>query len=160
MGFGEKENRRRWAAMEGAKEQFAIRCVGLTRRFGKFTAVDGLTLSVRKGELFGFLGPNGAGKTTTISMLTTLISPTEGNAKVAGYDLREQGALVRARIGVVPQTFSLFEELTPLENLWYIGELYEMDHETVAKRSEELLKIVTLHDKRDVPAGTFSGGMK
>ena len=146
--------------MEGKKGQFAIKCMGLTRRFGSFTAVDNLTLNVRKGELFGFLGPNGAGKTTTISMLTTLLAPSAGNAVVAGFNLKEEGALVRSRIGVVPQQFSLFEELTPLENLWYIGELYEMDREVVRKRTEEILKIVTLYDKRDVPAGTFSGGMK
>jgi len=145
--------------MEG-KGQFAIKCMGLTRRFGNFTAVDGLTLNVRKGELFGFLGPNGAGKTTTISMLTTLIKPSAGNAIVAGFNLNEEGALVRSRIGVVPQQFSLFEELTPIENLWYIGELYEMDRVVVKKRTEEILKIVTLYDKKDVPAGTFSGGMK
>jgi len=146
--------------MEGGKDQFAIKCAGLTRRFGNFTAVDNLTLNVKKGELFGFLGPNGAGKTTTISMLTTLIAPSAGNAVVAGFDLREQGAFVRSRIGVVPQQFSLFEELTPTENLWYIGELYEMDRNVVKQRTEEILKIVTLYDKRDVQAGTFSGGMK
>ncbi|MFA6328525.1 MAG: ATP-binding cassette domain-containing protein [Candidatus Micrarchaeia archaeon] len=142
------------------KGQLAIKCMGITRRFGSFTAVDGLTLSVKKGELFGFLGPNGAGKTTTISMLTTLLKPSAGNAIVAGFDLKDESAMVRSRIGVVPQQFSLFEELTPLENLWYIGELYGMDREIVRKRSEEILKIVTLYDKRNVPAGTFSGGMK
>ncbi len=146
--------------METGKGQLAIKCMGLTRRFGNFTAVDGLTLNVKKGELFGFLGPNGAGKTTTISMLTTLLAPSAGNAIVAGFNLKEEGALVRSRIGVVPQQFSLFEELTPIENLWYIGELYEMDREVVRKRTEEILKIVTLYDKKDVPAGTFSGGMK
>ncbi|MFH1094875.1 MAG: ATP-binding cassette domain-containing protein [Candidatus Micrarchaeota archaeon] len=139
---------------------YAIELKSLTRRFGTFTAVDKLSLQVRKGELFGFLGPNGAGKTTTINMLTTLIAPTEGNAVVAGYDLSTEDAQVRSCIGVVPQKFSLFEELTPLENLWYIGELYSMDGSTVRARSEELLKIVTLYDKRNVNTGTFSGGMK
>jgi ABC-2 type transport system ATP-binding protein len=142
------------------KDAYAIKCTGLTRRFGNFTAVNNLTLSVKKGELFGFLGPNGAGKTTTISMLTTLLAPSAGNARVAGFDLKGQGEFVRSRIGVVPQQFSLFEELTPLENLWYIGELYEMDRQVVKQRGEEILKIVTLYDKRDVPASTFSGGMK
>ncbi len=134
--------------------------MGLTRKFGTFTAVDKLSLKVKKGELFGFLGPNGAGKTTTMNMLTTLLSPTSGTARVAGFDLAEQAALVRAKIGVVPQKFALFEELTPMENLWYIGELYGMRKEEVHKRSEEILKIVALHDKRDIPSGTFSGGMK
>ncbi|VVB57289.1 Trehalose/maltose import ATP-binding protein MalK [uncultured archaeon] len=144
----------------GRSSPYAIELNGLTRRFGSFIAVDGLSLKVKKGELFGFLGPNGAGKTTTINMLTTLLKPTEGSALVAGYDLSEEDALVRSRIGVVPQKFSLFEELTPLENLWYIGELYSMDRSLVQRRSEELLKIVTLYDKRDVRSGTFSGGMK
>jgi ABC-2 type transport system ATP-binding protein len=140
--------------------EYAIECRGLTRKFGNFTAVDGLSIKVKKGELFGFLGPNGAGKTTSISMLTTLISPTSGTAIVAGADLKEQAAIVRSRIGVVPQTFSLFEELTPIENLWYIGELYEMPHALVEKRTEEILKIVRLNEKKDVQSGTFSGGMK
>lgn len=142
------------------QEEYAIEIKGLTRRFGSFTAVDNLTLNVKKGELFGFLGPNGAGKTTTINMLTTLLRPTEGTAKVAGYDLVSEDALVRSCIGVVPQKFSLFEELTPMENMWYIGELYSMDRSVVKKRAEELLKIVSLYDKKDVKSGTFSGGMK
>jgi ABC-2 type transport system ATP-binding protein len=161
--FHQIEYTRMWnkvGTMAENKNPYAIECKDLTKRFGSFTAVNGLSLQVRRGELFGFLGPNGAGKTTTINMLTTLLSPTSGMAKVAGFDLKEQAALVRSRIGVVPQQFSLFEELTPLENLWYIGELYEMDGETLAKRSEELLRIVSLYDKKDVQAGTFSGGMK
>ncbi|VVC01185.1 Trehalose/maltose import ATP-binding protein MalK [uncultured archaeon] len=145
---------------QGARSQYSIECNRLTRKFGSFTAVDNLSLRVRKGELFGFLGPNGAGKTTTINMLTTLIHPTSGSAKVAGFDLATDAAMVRSRIGVVPQSFSLFEELTPIENLWYLGELYEMKKELVAQRTEELLKIVTLYDKKDVQSGTFSGGMK
>ena len=139
---------------------YAIELKGITRKFGTFTAVDHLSLQVKKGELFGFLGPNGAGKTTTINMMTTLLKPTEGNALIAGYYLVSEDSLVRSRIGVVPQSFSLFEELTPLENLWYIGELYSMDRETVKERADELLKIVTLYDKKDIRSGTFSGGMK
>lgn len=145
---------------ESSKSPYAIECRGLTRKFTNVLAVNSLSLQVKQGELFGFLGPNGAGKTTTINMLTTLLSPTSGTAKVAGFDLVSQGALVRSRIGVVPQTFSLFEELTPMENLWYIGELYEMERTVLQQRSEELLKIVSLFDKKDVPSGTFSGGMK
>lgn len=139
---------------------FALELKGLTRKFGNFTAVDSLSLKVKQGELFGFLGPNGAGKTTSINMLTTLLRPTSGTAIVAGADLTDEDAIVRSRIGVVPQRFSLFEELTPEQNLWYIGELYAMDRQTVKKRSEELLKIVSLYDKKDVQSGTFSGGMK
>lgn len=148
------------SASNAASSSYAIEFKGLTRKFGSFTAVDKLSLQVKKGELFGFLGPNGAGKTTTINMLTTLLKPTMGNAMVAGHDLLSDDALVRTCIGVVPQSFSLFEELTPIENLWYIGELYSMDRALVRRRTEELLKIVSLYDKRDVQTGTFSGGMK
>ncbi len=146
--------------MPEGKNGFAIECKDLVRKFGTFTAVDSLTLQVKTGELFGFLGPNGAGKTTTINMLTTLLSPSSGIARVAGFDLATQAALVRSRIGVVPQQFALFEDLTPVENLWYIGELYEMGRGILKMRADELLKIVTLYDKKDIKAGTFSGGMK
>jgi len=140
--------------------EYAIECSGVTRRFGSFTAVSKLDLKVRKGELFGFLGPNGAGKTTTIRMLTTLLSLTEGKAKVAGYDVVVQGDMVRSRIGVVPQEFALFDELTPMENLRYIGELYGMTKAEIKAQSEQFLKVVGLYDKRDVVSEGFSGGMK
>ncbi len=141
-------------------QEFAVRCSGLTRKFGEFTAVDSLDLRIRKGELFGFLGPNGAGKTTTIKMLTTLLVPSLGEAEVASFDIRTQAALVRSRIGVVPQEFALFEELTAMENLWYIGELFGMRKEELRERSIELLRTVNLLDKKDVQSGGFSGGMK
>ncbi|MBW2964893.1 ABC transporter ATP-binding protein [Candidatus Woesearchaeota archaeon] len=137
-----------------------IEIKALTKRFGNFTAVDRINLSVREGEIFGFLGPNGAGKTTTISMLTTLIAPTTGTALVDGHDIHEHGFKVRAIIGVVPQTFSLFPELTAKENLEYIGKLYGLSDEEIEERSEELLKTVTLHEHSDRIAGVFSGGMK
>lgn len=140
--------------------EYAIDCSGLTMRFGKFTAVDNSNLKIRKGELFGFLGPNGAGKTTTIKMLTTLLVPTQGDARVASFDVRTQAALVRTKIGVVPQEFALFDELTAMENLWYIGALFGMKKRELAERSTELLKTVDLLDKKDVQSGGFSGGMK
>ncbi len=143
-----------------APTEYAIQCKGLTRRFGDFTAVDGSDLRIRQGELFGFLGPNGAGKTTTIKMLTTLLAPSSGDARVASFDVKTQAALVRSRIGVVPQEFALFKELTALENLWYIGELYGMKRKDFETRSTELLQTVNLLDKKDVQAGGFSGGMK
>ena len=88
-------------------QEYTIECHGLTKKFGGFTAVSNLTLKIKKGELFGFLGPNGAGKTTSINMLTTLMKPTAGTATVAGFDLIDDAAQVRNKIGVVPQTFSL-----------------------------------------------------
>jgi len=132
----------------------------LVKRFGNFTAVDKMNLTVKEGEILGFLGPNGAGKTTTISMLTTLILPTAGDAKIAGYDLLKEGEKVRSVIGVVPQSFSLFPELTAEENLTYIGRLYGLSEKLVKERSTAILKRVSLFDHRARIAGVFSGGMK
>lgn len=143
-----------------ANEEYAIECRNLTKKFGHLTAVNSIDLKVKRGELFGFLGPNGAGKTTTIKMLTTLLSPTAGEAKVSGFDLKSEAPFIRSKIGVVPQEFALFGELTPMQNLWYIGELFGMKSGELKKRSEELLGVVGLLDKKDVPAEEFSGGMK
>ncbi len=132
----------------------------LTKKFGEFTAVNSISLEVDEGGIFGFLGPNGAGKTTTISMLTTLMKPTAGNARVGGFDLLTDGVHIRSIIGVVPQTFSLFPELTAGENLSYIGKLYGMTRSQIRQRSEYLLKTVQLYEQRDRIAGVFSGGMK
>jgi len=137
-----------------------IEIKGLTKRFGAYTAVDRMNLVVREGEIFGFLGPNGAGKTTTISMLTTLIKPTDGTAIIAGHDLAKEGDKVRSSIGVVPQTFALFPELTAYENLQYIGRLYGMSGAQIKERSDFLLKHVSLYEHKDRIAGVFSGGMK
>ena len=132
----------------------------LTKKFGSFTAVDNMNLKIREGEIFGFLGPNGAGKTTTISMLTTLIQPTSGTALISGKDVIKDGVHVRSVIGVVPQSFSLFPELTAAENLSYIGKLYGLSRAKIKERSESLLKQMRLYDHKDRIAGVFSGGMK
>ncbi len=137
-----------------------IETKNLTKKFGNFTAVDGLNLEVKEGEIFGFLGPNGAGKTTTISMLTTLIKPTMGIAQVGDFDISKEGNKVRSIIGVVPQTFSLFPELTPEENLGYIGKLYGMKDTLIKERTKMLLETVSLYEHRTRISGTFSGGMK
>ncbi len=137
-----------------------IEIKNLSKRFGKFTAVDNMNLVIREGEIFGFLGPNGAGKTTTISMLTTLIKPTSGTAIVSNHDLVKEGVKIRSAIGVVPQTFALFPELTAQENLEYIGQLYGMSDKEIKERSEYLLKHVSLYEHKDRIAGVFSGGMK
>ncbi|MBI5227485.1 ATP-binding cassette domain-containing protein [Candidatus Micrarchaeota archaeon] len=143
-----------------AENDYAIVCTGLQKKFGAFTAVESLDIKVKKGEIFGFLGPNGAGKTTSIGMLTTLVTPTSGTAKIANYDLAGEGALVRSKVAVIPQEFALFKALTAMENFWYIGTLYGMKKEEITKRAEELLKVVNLYDKKDVISGGFSGGMK
>ena len=139
---------------------YVIEMKSLTKKFGSLTAVNGLNIKIKEGEIFGFLGPNGAGKTTTISMLTTLIRPTSGTAFAGGYDLMAESAAVRSIIGVVPQSFSLFSELTPVENLAYIGKLYGMKDSAIRERTEHLLKVVALTDFRNKVAGDFSGGMK
>jgi ABC-2 type transport system ATP-binding protein len=142
------------------KARYIIEMKNLTKKFGSFTAVDKINLNVREGEIFGFLGPNGAGKTTTLGMLTTLLKPTSGSAIVDGHDIAAEGVHIRKYIGVVPQTFALFPELTGEENLMYIGKLYGLTNQEIKKRSEYLLKEVSLYDHRDRIAGIYSGGMK
>lgn len=132
----------------------------LTRRFGKFTAVDAISFQVEKGEIFGFLGPNGAGKSTTIRMLCTLIRTTEGKATVAGFDVDKDPHDVRQHIGLVFQETSLDDRLTGRENLQFHARLYDIDKKTYQKRSEELLNMVDLADKADARVRTYSGGMK
>lgn len=137
-----------------------IEIKNLTKKFGGFTAVNGINLQVKEGEIFGFLGPNGAGKTTTINMLNTLIKPTSGTALVAGYDINNEGSYVRSVIGVVPQSFSLFPELTGEENLMYIGKLYGMKDFRIKERIAYLLKSIALQEHKSRISGTFSNGMK
>jgi len=137
-----------------------IEVKSLTKKFGSFMAVNGINVQIKEGEIFGFLGPNGAGKTTTISMLTTLLKPTSGTALIDGYDCIKDAAQVRSMIGVVPQTFSLFPELTAEENLWYIGKLYGMKDFSIKEKTSSLLKTVVLSEHAKRISGAFSGGMK
>jgi len=132
----------------------------LTKTFDKFIAVDHISFSVRKGEIFGFLGPNGAGKTTTIKMLTTLLYPTEGSATIAGFDILKQRAEVRKNIGVVFQEPALDTELTGRENLDFHARMYGLTQEIRKKRVIKLLTLVDLLDKKDVMVKHYSGGMK
>jgi ABC-2 type transport system ATP-binding protein len=132
----------------------------LTKRFGDFTAVDSLNLEVMKGEIFGFLGPNGAGKSTTIRMLTTLTGPTEGTAKVDGFDVRTQADEVRERIGLVAEKLILYPRLSAVENLMFFGELYGMEKNNLKSRIDELLRMVQLENFKDLPTGGYSSGMR
>lgn len=132
----------------------------LTKKFDGFTAVDQISFSVRKGEVFGFLGPNGAGKTTTIKMLTTLLYPTEGSATIAGFNILNQRADVREKIGVVFQEPALDTELTGRENLDFHARMYGLSQELRKKRVTKLLTLVDLLDKKDVLVKHYSGGMK
>ena len=132
----------------------------LTKYFGTLGAVQSVSFTVGKGEVFGLLGPNGAGKTTTIRMLTTLLSPTSGTASVAGSDVIADPLSVKRSIGVVPQMLNLDIDLTCAENLEYHGRLHKMQPGDRGARIEELLRFVGLWDKRDTPVEHLSGGMR
>ena len=129
------------------EEQSAIIAHDLTRRFGHFTAVDHITFDVKAGEVFGFLGANGAGKTTAIRMLTGLLAPTEGDARVAGLDLRTETEQIRRRIGYMSQRFSLYEDLTVLENIALYGGIYGLTDGQIADRSGSMLSTLGLEDE-------------
>jgi len=132
---------------------------GLTRRFGALTAVDGLTISVRAGEVFGLLGPNGAGKTTVIKMLTTLLRPTSGGARVAGFDIARQASSVRRAIGYVPQALSVDGSLTGYENLLIFAKLYDIPRREREKRLRDGLAFMGLTDAANKLVREYSGGM-
>lgn len=137
-----------------------IKVINLTKKFKKLTAVDSISFSVKKGEIFGFLGPNGAGKTTTIKMLTTLLNPTDGTATIADYDVVKQRNQVRQNIGIVFQEPALDTDLTGEENLEYHARMYGLKKSNRKKRIDEVLKLVDLEEKRKVLVKNYSGGMK
>jgi ABC-2 type transport system ATP-binding protein len=145
---------------QAATTEPTIRARGLGRRFGRAWAVRGLTFEVRPGEVLGLLGPNGAGKTTTVRMLTALIAPTEGDASIDGHDVRRDAEAVRARVGVLTETPGLYEKLSARANLEFFGRLHELPADVRAERTQRLLTLFDLWDRRDEPAGTFSKGMK
>jgi len=132
----------------------------LVKRFNGFTAVDGISFTLKKGEIFAFLGPNGAGKSTTIKMLTTLLAPTAGQITVNGNNPARQKDAVRRSFGIVFQDPSLDDDLTALENMRYHAVLYKVPKDIRHKRIEELLKFVELWERRNSFVKTFSGGMK
>ena len=131
---------------------------GLTKRFGDVLAVDGLDMDVRPGEIFGFLGPNGAGKTTTIRMLSALISPTSGTAKVAGYEVGREDNEIRRSSGILTESPGLYDRLSAERNLSFFAELHDV--EDVAGQVERYLRLLGLWDRRGDVAATFSKGMR
>ena len=137
-----------------------IKVNNLIKKFNDFTAVDSISFSVEKGKIFAFLGPNGAGKTTTIRMLTTLLSPTEGSILVDGKDPAKEKNAVRKSFGIIFQDPSLDDELTAYENMEFHGMLYNVPKKTRKARTEYLLKMVGLWNRKDDFVKTFSGGMK
>jgi len=137
-----------------------IEIKNLTKKFKDFTAVDNISLNVKKGEIFAFLGPNGAGKTTTIKMLTTLATPTSGTIIINGFDPAIQQNQVRSSFGIVFQDPSLDDELTAYENLNLHGMLYKIKVKDRRERIKQLLTFVELWDRKDDLVKHFSGGMK
>lgn len=138
----------------------AIQTQGLRKAFDALVAVDGLTLSVMPGEVFGLLGPNGSGKTTTIRMLCGLLEPTAGSASVAGFDVAREGEQVRQSIGYMSQKYGLYDDLTVLENLRFYSGIYGVEGPAGAQRVAELVATMGLARRVDQLAGSLSGGWK
>jgi ABC-2 type transport system ATP-binding protein len=148
------------AKVSNEKNGFAIQTLDLTKKFGDLTAVDGINLSIRKGELFSLLGPNGAGKTTTIKMLCCLLKPTAGSATVMGHDVQKDPLAVKEVIDVSPQETAIAGHLNAWENLALICGIYGLSKEETRKRSEELLKLMGLTKRAKDQVRKFSGGMQ
>ncbi|MBY6278523.1 ABC transporter ATP-binding protein [Symbiobacterium thermophilum] len=138
----------------------AIETQGLTRRFGTFTAVDSVSLTVPEGTVMGLLGPNGAGKTTLIRMLLGVLAPTAGSGRVLGFDLRKGAEQIRRHVGYMSQRFSLYPDLSVAENLAFFGRVYGLGGDALARRQEELLIWAGLADQRRTLAGDLGGGMR
>jgi ABC-2 type transport system ATP-binding protein len=131
----------------------------LVKNFGDVKAVNGLTLDIRKGELFGLLGPNGAGKTTTISMLCGLLEPTAGSAQIAGFDIGKQPQKVKELIGVCPQEVAVFKFLTGMENIELFGNLHGMDKQVMKERAADLVNQADFSEAAKRKTKGYSGGM-
>jgi len=138
----------------------AVQTLDITKRFGELTAVDKINLAIDSREIFGLIGPNGAGKTTLIRMLTTVLQPSDGTAKVAGFDIRKNQNEVRQSIGVVSQAMTLDVELTAWENMELYAKYYNVPSQIRKERIKELLDVVGLADRADFTVGSYSGGMK
>ncbi len=132
----------------------------LTKRFKHVTAVDGLNLSIRRGEIFGLLGPDGAGKTTTIRMLCAIMDPSEGSARVAGFDTVREPEEIKKRIGYMPQQFSLYGDLTVLENLTFFADVFQVERQEREERIARLLDFARLTEFQKRRAAHLSGGMQ
>ena len=139
---------------------FAIETRDLTRQFGNLTAVDHINLQIPRASIFGFLGPNGCGKSTTIRMLCGLLTPSDGSASVLGINVREQPEQLKHQIGYMTQRFSLYDDLTVLENLQFMGDVYRLGRQRRDERIKHLMERFGLSDRVDQLAGTMSGGQR
>ena len=142
------------------KGEAAIVVERLSKRFGHFQAVDGVSFQVARGEIFGFLGPNGAGKTTTIRMLLGLLLPTSGTAHVLGYDVTRQAKDMQARVGYMSQLFTLYNDLTAAENLNFYGRVYGLSREQLQRRRREIIAMAGLEGREGELASRLSGGWR
>src|SRR3954464_5940571 len=138
----------------------AVKVSGLVKRFGPFTALNGLDLKIERGSFFAFLGPNGAGKSTTIAILTGIYGPDAGEIEILGADVRKDPLAVKARVGVVPEELSLFERLTGRQYLTFCGRMYGLSGDEAAARSRELLELTELTYKSGSLVAEYSKGMR
>ena len=141
-------------------DQSAISVQELRKSFGENHAVQGVSFDVAPGEIFSLLGPNGAGKTTTISMLSCLLRPDHGEARIMGHSIRTEGMGVKSMLGVVPQEIALYEDLTARENLMFWGKMYGLRGAALKLRVNEVLEVIGLTDRAGDRVGKYSGGMK
>lgn len=137
-----------------------IECEGLTKRFGHFTAVDHVSFKISAGSIFGFLGPNGSGKSTVIRMLCGILQPTEGVARIAGFDVTRQTDEIKNMIGYMSQKFSLYDELTVYENLTFYGKLYGLRGQKLAEKRDQLVGVTHLEPYMQRRAAQLSGGWR
>jgi ABC-2 type transport system ATP-binding protein len=145
---------------EPSSSELAIESHDLTRKFGSVTAVDHVSLSIPRAQIYGFLGPNGSGKSTTIRMFCGLLLPTSGTVKVLGYDIPRQSEALRTKIGYMTQKFSLWDDLTVLENLRFIARIYTLEKSRAERRINDVLEEFKLHDLADRLASAMSGGQR
>ncbi|MGF1741753.1 ABC transporter ATP-binding protein [Vibrio profundum] len=139
---------------------YAIKAENVVKRFGDFTAIDGINLTVPKGSIYGFLGPNGCGKSTTIRVLTGLLTPSEGHVDVLGLEIPRQSELLRLKIGYMTQKFSLYDDLTVEENLQFIGRIFGMGRKALRQRINEQTTTYGLDQLRRQRVAGMSGGQK
>lgn len=146
--------------MDKENNNYAIWATSLKKSYDEINAVDGLDLKVKTGELFALLGPNGAGKTTTISMLSCLLKPTSGSAKIMGFDINNEPYAIKGILGTSPQETSISERLSVIENLAFIGKLNGLSSTEANDRANELTKIMGLEERKNTQARKLSGGMR